>query len=741
MHIRRLMAMALTVGFVGLTAALGWLGVRMADARLSERGNVHYLYEEYLLRARALSRMSRDTQAFGYFKMAIDAAPNEEARAEAGTATAEFLLKLARNQTRPYAIMARQYLEAALDLTDHRSLQLQIYEGLYEIGQLLGDLDIVKAAGGSILELSKNENTRFDVLLTWMDLCLEKGTLTEMEALLERAEVYEDKNPAWNQQIALRRADMDAQILMRPDWTHAFFKSATEEEAELLRASLVDETLDQYRVLVEEGDRLVQEDSLYKMAELCVYAGRLKKGREYLHEFLLREPATHLDEALLLMTRIARLEGQTETADQMISRFLKRYGVQQEASRELLALLSQMEQEGRIKAALELVEEYLQYPLNEQVYAEFLARAAHLAAKAGAYLEGEKFMDELLTLDLEAAKMSVALLEQADACIASGAYPLAEKWLLKHLEMFPNDPLQGECLFKLYDVKRDGGGKVTDVMLTGMAAIEESPSDIRSLETLISLARMLEEVGLYDLAQVQYSKVGLLRMTNLGQGNARSDVMGNAVLGSARCLLKMGKVVQADHILREICNNYGPGAVRSEAAYLWATIARENGQVREAKRRLALAELGDVDEDLAARIMFEKNLLDIASGKGTPQGLAALGRRLTELDSEADLEFARRAYIFCFDQLARANDLSGMQELLDMAIGRDFSGELPLRIFCLKLASRILARDGVDAFVTFMDEYQSLFEGASEELRAGIQQMLDNIEYMEEAEKIMGVYL
>ena len=340
-------------------------------------------------------------------------------------------------------------------------------------------------------------------------------------------------------------------------------------------------------------------------------------------------------------------------------------------------------------------------------------------------------------MDSDQPEVSRALIEQADACMASGAYGMAEKWLLMHLKRFPEDEGKGDCLYKLYEVKRLGGSQITDIMLVAMAAIDENPSDSRALQTLISLAHMLEDLGLYNLAQIQYSKIGLLRMTSIGRNRTEADVMGQAVLGSARCLLKMGEIVKADHILREICNNYGSGAVRSEAAYLWATIARENGQLREAARRLALAELGQVDPELQARILFEK----FVEGKGTPKQLVELTGRLTNLDTEADIAFARKAYIYCFKELATDRDFEGMQKVLDMAIEQPFADQLPLFTFCLEVASVILENEGLDAFSQFLESYHSLFENAPEAVKASIEQMIKNVEYIDDTTRIVGKLL
>jgi len=737
---RRVVPVMAGFGFLCVVLGLSWLGVRHVSAAQQEQEKVPYLYEEYLLRGKAFERMRRDREAFGYFKMAIKAAPTKEMRAKAGMAMSSYLLKRALDKPRPFALMTVQYLDAVLDLTKDPVLRLKAYQEMRDAGLLLDDLEMVARASTHVLELSSVDAVKAQVLLDWMDMCLRKGTLGQMENILLLAEPYEE-DPYWKNTFALRRVRTDAQILMRPNWGREFFRSASEPERISLSEGLYNACMASYQKLAEGHNVTLTDECIFRMAELAVYDGNLEKGRELIQDFLLREPDQHIDQALLLMTTIARQEGRTQNADEMITRFLKRYGMQDQVVFELLALLDQMEQEGRIKDALKLSKEYLKYPLEPSLYPDFVARAAHLSAMSGHYLEGEKYMDELLTMDCDQTIVSEALIEQADACMASGAYHLAEQWLLKHLELFANDPLQGECLYKLYDVKRLSGGNITDIMLAGMAAIDENPSDLRAMETLIALAHMLENLGLYNLAQVQYSKVGLLRMTSTGRNRAEADVMGQAVLGSARCLLKMGEIVKADHILREICNNYGPGAVRSEAAYLWAIIARNNGQLREATRRLALAELGQVDPDLQARIMFEKNVIEIASGKGTTQEIMALIERLDHLAAEEDQAFVRKAYIFCFRQLADDEDIEGMQKLLDVAVGQPNVDDLPLRTFCLELASVTLEEKGMDAFARYLERYSSLFENAPEALKTGIEQMINNVDYIGQTNRLVGKLL
>ncbi|NCC53449.1 MAG: hypothetical protein EOM20_19865, partial [Spartobacteria bacterium] len=534
-------AIPVVAGLFFLCAVLGlaWVGVQMAAGESGDKEKMPYLYEEYILRAKAFERMGRDREAFGYFRMAIDAAPNASTRANAGLAISAYLLNRAVTQPRPFALMAKQYLEAVLDLTKDPKVLYKAYNGIARAGFLLEDLPLVSEVGEPLLALAPDTEAASKFLVEWMDLCLRVGTMQEMQKLLTLAAPYED-TPYWDKQFALRKLRTDSRILMDEAWGEEFFGAASDMEKPLLRESLYDMTMAGYADLAETGDSAMTDECLYQMAALAVSEGEVERGRDYINDFLLREPDQYLDEALLLMAKIARLQGRSQNADQMITRFLQRYGMKAGATGELLLLLDQMEQEGRVDEALKLTKVFLQYPLEPSMYPAFVARAAHLAAMGGHYLEGEKYMDELLTMNVDQALVSRALLEQADACIASKAYRMAEKWLLKHLERYPDDPLQGECLFKLYDVKQMGGGQVTDIMLAGMAAIDEAPSDIRSMQTLIDLAHMLEDLGLYNLAQVQYSKVGLLRMTASGRNRAESDVMGQAVLGSARCLLKMG---------------------------------------------------------------------------------------------------------------------------------------------------------------------------------------------------------
>jgi hypothetical protein len=214
-----------------------------------------------------------------------------------------------------------------------------------------------------------------------------------------------------------------------------------------------------------------------------------------------------------------------------------------------------------------------------------------------------------------------------------------------------------------------------------------------------------------------------------------AEAVGSAVLGSARCLLRMGDIVKVDHLLREICNNYGPGPVRSEAAYLWATIARDSGQIREAQRRLNLAETDQVSAELAARIVFERNLLDIALGRGTSKGLQDLCMVLTEMTPAEDQVFALKAYEFCFDELARQGDIEGMRELLDVGAAGPCGGNLPVRTYCLKTAEVILRDRGLTAFVLFLKQYEDLFEDAPATFREGVKALLDDADYIEEAQR------
>ncbi|GAF86502.1 unnamed protein product, partial [marine sediment metagenome] len=159
----------------------------------------------------------REEDAFKYLQMALITAMTPQAKTEAGLVMAEFLLDRATMKPEPYALMARQYLEAVLDIAEKPEARLRTYRGIMKAAALMKDIHTVANACDKAIKLTPDDDVKVKFLLARIDAFLDVGTWKDVKQLLAEAEPY-STNPKWQYEFALRKAVMTGQVLLRDDW-------------------------------------------------------------------------------------------------------------------------------------------------------------------------------------------------------------------------------------------------------------------------------------------------------------------------------------------------------------------------------------------------------------------------------------------------------------------------------------------------------------------------------------------
>ena len=305
------------------------------------------------------------------------------------------------------------------------------------------------------------------------------------------------------------------------------------------------------------------------------------------------------------------------------------------------------------------------------------------------------------------------------------------------------DSQRADALYKLFMIKLRSKAPTADIILLGTAAIDADPIDPRAVDTLITMAQSLEKIGLLPLAQSQYNKIGLLNVTGIigEKDNSMTKAIAQAMLGNARCLLQMGERIKADHLLRELCNNFGVEPVRSEAAYWWATLALEAGQTAEARRRLGLADTAQATPEIAAKIQFERNLLDISSGKSVEQTMDIILERIADLPQREFNEFILRAFNTYFEELLATKNYDALQTLMTFVAFGPHANQLPLKKIFLELASEILVEKGPNALAEFIRSNQDVITVCGESFKEQTDYLLGSVTNVEDLKRIMDNYM
>ncbi|MFH0880987.1 MAG: hypothetical protein V2A34_14830 [Lentisphaerota bacterium] len=689
--------------------------------------------EVYMAKGLALAHVYRFPDAMAYCRSAVVLAPNDVLRAQAGIAIGQVLMMQAQTQPRPYALEARQYFEAVVALNVAPEVKLKAYQGIINSSALLNDVREVDKACRLARSYATNNADQASVLLHQMDVFLEIGNWKDMQGLEPALQPFM-KEKAWRQTFELKWATIKEQVLLRDAWFDQYMEDYPDQDRAEARRKLVQQTINEFQELSKSPDVMIRDDSLFRIARILSHEKQYREAQQYIQAFLENEPAIHLDETLLLLTRMAREEGETQTANELISTFLKRYRLSTQASTEFDAVVAQLEGKAQFSDALALIGQYINLPAAKPRLTKYLAKAAELANRIGRYDQGATYFKDLLSLNPDTKTLSSALLDQGTACIRRNDLAEGEKWLIYFLNRFPHDTRRADALYKLFEIKVRSKAYAADIILLGTTAVALAPSDSRAMDTLLVMARILEQVGLPAMAQEQYKKIGLLNVA-MGAPDRKeplSKAVGESMLGSARCLLQMGDVIKADHLLRELCGSFNVEPVKSEAAYWWGVLALDRGQSREAARRLALADTGRATPEISAKLQFEKNLMEINTGNSVTGAMEQLMLKLSDLPPTEYGDFLVRAYSVYFDKLAAERDVAGMRKLLTYAVSSPRAATLPLRVYYLKVAQIILEDQGAQAFISFLEDDQDLSKSAASGLAEARSYLLDEMRKIEE---------
>jgi hypothetical protein len=657
-------------------------------------------------------------QAYGLYRLAMDRALDTDSRNNAALGMALLLLKRAETEKHPYALMARQYLEALIESETRPERLGQAYRALVRAARLQEDTEIMLGAARRARELSACDIERGQLLLLEMDYLLEHGNWADMDRLTDPVETLAE-HELWRDELALRQAQSDMKILVDARWFDAWAeqRGATNAVARThARDALFRTTTARLERLAESAPERIAQNALFLSARLYHDNDDFAAAQRQMDLFLAREPSAHIKDALVLSLALARRQGRVRAARELIATFLRRYAWHDMIADDFMAVIEEAAAHGPPRETLDLIDQYTRLPISLPVRQTLLLKAGLLARDTGDDPRAERYFAELQNAGRTAddAIAARAMFERAAILMRQGADEAARRLLTAFVQSYPADERFGEALFALFDLSRRTGTDEAETIRLAMAAATEIPTDARTPATLLTAARRIEEMGAPALAQSHYAKIMLLQFMRLGRENEKailndSSTVAQAMLGNARSLLRMGEKTQADHVLRSLCNMAEPGAVRSEAAWLWATLALENGQTPEARRRLQRVDPQQADATIASRAALELLLMDLRAGAKTGEAAWALLPLLANMPSERiHADFLKKAYLSCFQRVAEENGIEAAQRFLESAAASPHGAVLPLREMSLRIGRRVLEQEGNAALIAFLERSAAL---------------------------------
>ena len=739
---RRRLIVAGSAGLLLLASGAGllaFLGRPRAEVPVPQE-NPRRLFEQCMKMEEYWARRQNTKQAIRWLGYAIDATSIPEDRALAGLKMGQMLLSLAgddRNQARA----ALQYLSAAASLERDPSRRMEAYRGIMKACSIVGDKKTATEVARNAVTMAVDADEKAQLYLLLIDESLAYGSPAEVQALLKESMPFLSAFP-WNEQYQFRVAESTERVLSSREQFDRYASQYPEQNPADLRAAMTEKITEQYRKLAEAGHKTVKEECLYRIARVEFQEKRYTEARQTLKEFIDLGPITRLPEALMILIHLAQMQGDDATADLVIARFMQRQRLEGPILEEVFGVLDEMERRGHGRQALAMLGRSCMTASSDSNLARILHKAAKLSMKLGNNDEAALYCDRLIDLKIDSPLRGEAMLMRADICLEKKDLPGARASLLQFLSVFRGDALAGDALIRLFNVEVLQGAPTTDILLVGTAATQAAPRDPRAIRIRMHMAQLLEKNDLLALAESEYSQVAVLNnlSTMASSTGVLAAAVGEATLGKARCLLKMGEPVRADRLLREICRTFAPGPVRSEAAYLWATLAISTGQRAEGLRRLDLIRPEDATPDITARAQVERVMSDIASGNKPAETMDVVLSSLATISTEENTVLIRRAYTSYFDWLAGTKDLSGIQDFLEGTAHGPHAKELPLTLWALRLAQAVLVRQGVGGFAACMAKNVELLGEAAPASETDTQ-LLDSARQVEKARSAVARFL
>lgn len=701
-----LATLAVIVLAAGVAFAVNRLWPKLKEVHNEVKGEKDLASKNHLKLAEEYMHIGKFDESFASLQNALDSSVTQEARVEAGLLMGQLLVSKARTEPVPYALMAKQYLLAVLDMEKRPEVRLMVFRQLIMVAAIMKDVDGIVSMTKDAKALVTDPDAKVELLLIQLDAQLDAGTWKDVKALLIEADKAMSASTRWQYDYAIRSAMVSEKLLMKREWFDEWRKDHPTVSADELKARLFDNTVAKFNVLLGSGVEKLMEEARFRNARLYYQAGQFAEAQKRLSDYFNRDPVKHVDETLLMMTSLARQEGRTADAEEMMLIFLKRFPWNRAAAAELLSVVDMAMEKGHLKESLGLLEKFSSLPSADKMRPELLAKSGDVAVKLGLYDRAEYHFKKLMAIGCSDRLAVTAMLSLADVCTRKKDYEGAKAWLTRLINRYPYEKRSSEALYGLSEIFEKISTNTADIISMAVVAAKRGPDDPRAMTALLMAARKLEEMGLTGLAQVQYSRISTLGNVRVsGQGSERLDSaspIAQAMLGDARCLIAMKDSMRADRVLRELCNSVDKGPLLSEAAFWWASLAADRRQHMEARRRIALMDDKDIRPEIAVRVSFEKMLMEIGAGERSAESINTVLEKLVNFPAGDQTEFVLKAYMTCFERLQEQNDLDGMKRFFTSAAGSPHAKNLPLRYFNLCIGKAVFKKSGSMAFADCM---------------------------------------
>ncbi len=635
----------------------------------------------------------------------VSAAQTPEQQIPAALNIVDYLLKTEKWRTEnERQRMAREYLLALAELPLPGALRFQVAHQLLALASVLQDTELL-ASGETLLRGAQivDEPMPFDLLCAEVDALLELGdpitVYLRIDELGTRSDSPDEFRPHLLRVVRGLRRALEDEGAMRALCLYRKAKGTIPD-----RAAVMTELDEAALVLARCGQTPLEAEGLWHQAYLARLRGAPQQEIDRLKQVLerglspvralaymrladrLREDKRDLEYAALLGRMIEQPELQRYTMGELQQRL--RFPATNEVAQELLRAVDLILIKGTELA---------------QPLAQLLLAAGRMAVEHGWLTLAEGYLAHAEPLTLDRAVLADSMALKAEIAQAQGKRDEMVQAYQEVINLYPDHPQEADIRFLLIQEKAAQPFSEADLVGGIIGAITRLPKDPRGIRGLLVVAKRLDDLKLYELAETYYRLAVLL--STMQQSRDVGGSTAEALLGQARAMAAQGKLVEAESLLRVINTNVRWSDIWSLSGPLWAALAFQQGQFQEGVRRWRYT-CGPLGGELLPYLF---GLLAPNMGEWPAPVAGTTPRKPGRMPPE----LVEAAVAAAMEQFLGRNDYAAVEHLLTLIENDpEWNGKLSLDRYRIRVLQGLVATESYDRTADWLNRHPVQFSAA-----------------------------
>jgi tetratricopeptide (TPR) repeat protein len=658
-------------------------------------------YVQALMSGWALFEQAELEKAEVRAREALEVASTREMRAWAARLMGHIYFSKPQPKTSD-RLVAWQYLSSAEALTELAAMREAVWPEMLDTAEALNDLRLLSGAAARIRAGSANATSINGLDVKMLKLAVAHGTWRDYTHVLGQIRIPAAREPAaFHYKRQLLAAN--ERLLRDAAWFTACVDGQEALSAEQMRAWLTEATLRAYDELLAESEGADRADLILDYARFLYGAAKYDAAMKLVKEYLGGVEGMRTDEALLLELRLGVKLGQLDDAASAAEAIVRRNGLSPATVQMVSDLSAALNSAGKPRAARALLSTAVRLEQKPLQIAPLVEVLVGLDIREGRAVEAAQWFRSQKMGGLPSKELAALALGGAKQYIARSDWTNAMRWLEWHVDAVPGHVLNADALYAVHQALSGLGGYGTSAMEYGAAALQTGSTDPRARQTRQNIGEFLEKMGLYIMAERFYRGAGVTGYIRSDTRDASQQSLSVMALRTGRCLLKAGRLEEADQALREAYHETTDLDARAEAAAWWALASYGLGQRMEGARRLGLSDPARLSPELVARLAIVRDLTDPLTAAQRAERLEVMLNRVTALPPMERTAAARRIVAEVIGQMRAEGDHAGILKVYaepSAALTNVVTSEQVV----LQKGEAVVHTQGVDALVSLLEK-------------------------------------